>query len=92
MIGFVISFRFFWKMSMESSTYIGFANGASLHTQHSASAASVIYNPMGQMLAVEPNLPDPEILFSCDCNLGVLYTCSPCLGVRGNAPKKGVWG
>ena len=32
---------------------------------------------------MEPNLPDPEILFSCDCNPGVLYTHSPCLGVRG---------
>ena len=32
---------------------------------------------------MEPNLPYPEILFSCDCNLGVLYTHSPYLGVRG---------
>ena len=30
---------------------------------------------------MEHNLPNPEILFSCDCNLGVMYTCSPCLGV-----------
>ena len=44
------------------------------------------------MLVVEPNLPDPEILFICDCNPGVLYTHSPCLGVRGNAPKNGVRG
>ena len=36
---------------MESSTYIGFANGASHHTQHSASAAYVIYTPMGQVLS-----------------------------------------
>ena len=42
------------------------------------------------MLVVEPNLPDPEILFSCDCHPGVLYTHSPCLGVRGSALKKGV--
>ena len=41
---------------------------------------------------MEPNILDPKILFSCDCNLGVLYTHSPCLGVRGSAPKKGVWG
>ena len=41
---------------------------------------------------MEPNLPDPEILFSCVCNPGVLYTHSPCLGVRGSAQKKGVWG
>ena len=51
MIGFVISFRFFWQMSMEYSTYIGFADGASRHTQHSASAAWVIYTPMGQVLS-----------------------------------------
>ena len=36
---------------MESSIYIGFANGSSRHTQHSASAAGVIYTPMGQVLS-----------------------------------------
>ena len=36
---------------MESSTYIGFADGASRHTQHSASAAWVIYNPIVQVLS-----------------------------------------
>ena len=51
---------------------------------------------------MELNLPDLEILSSCDCNPGVLYTCSPCLGVRGSAPesegfeggapKKKIWG
>ena len=51
MIGFVISFNFLWQMSMESSTYIGFADGASHHTQHSASAAWVIYTPMGQVMS-----------------------------------------
>ena len=35
---------------MESSTYIGFVDGASHHTQHSASAAWVIYTPTGQVL------------------------------------------
>ena len=38
-------------MSMESSTYIGFTDGASRHTQHSASAAWVIYTPTGQVLS-----------------------------------------
>ena len=38
-------------MSMESSVYIGFADGASHHTQHSASAAWVIYTPTGQVLS-----------------------------------------
>ena len=51
MVGFVISFHLFWHMSMESSTYIGFADGASRHTQHSALAAWVIYTPMGQVLS-----------------------------------------
>ena len=36
---------------MESSTFIGFADGASHHTQHPASAAWVIYTPMGQVLS-----------------------------------------
>ena len=52
MIGFVISFCFFWHMSMESSTYIGFTDGVSCHTQHSASVAWVIYTPMGQVLSL----------------------------------------
>ena len=38
-------------MSMESSTFIGFADGASRHTQHSASTTWVIYTPMGQVLS-----------------------------------------
>ena len=32
-----------------------------------------------------------EILFSCDCNPGVLYTRSPCLGVRGRSPRFFFW-
>ena len=36
---------------MESSIYIGFADGASCHNQHSAFAAWVIYTPMGQVLS-----------------------------------------
>ena len=51
MIGFVISFHFLWQMSMEYSTCIGFADGASRHTQHSASVAWVIYTPMGHVLS-----------------------------------------
>ena len=51
MIGFVISFHLFWQMSMESSTYIGFVDGASRHTQHSASASWVIYTPMVRVLS-----------------------------------------
>ena len=49
--GFVISFCFFWQMLMESSTFIGFTDGVSRHTQYLASAASVIYTPMGQVLS-----------------------------------------
>ena len=36
---------------MESSAYIGFADGASRHTQNSSSAAWVIYTPTGQVLS-----------------------------------------
>ena len=50
-IKFVISFHFFWQMSMESSTFIGFTDGASRHAQHSTSAAWVIYTPMDQVLS-----------------------------------------
>ena len=38
-------------MSMESSTFIGFVDGASRYTQHSASATWVIYTSMGQVLS-----------------------------------------
>ena len=38
-------------MSMESPTYIGFTDGASRHTQHSASTTWVIYTPMVQVLS-----------------------------------------
>ena len=37
---------------MEYSIYIGFADGASRHTQNSASAAWVIYTPTGQVLSL----------------------------------------
>ena len=37
---------------MESSVYIGFTNGASCHTQNSASAAWVIYTPTSQVLSL----------------------------------------
>ena len=38
-------------MSMESSIYIGFVDGASRHTQNSALAAGLIYAPTGQVLS-----------------------------------------
>ena len=47
----LISFHFLWKISLDSSIYIGFANGARHHTQHSTSTAWVIYTPMGQVLS-----------------------------------------
>ena len=49
--GLLISFHFLWQMSMESFAYIGFAYGASRHSQHLASAAWVIYAPTGQVLS-----------------------------------------
>ena len=36
---------------MEFSTFIGFSDGASRHTQHSAFTAWVIYTPMGYVLS-----------------------------------------
>ena len=36
---------------MESSIFIGFTDGTSLHTQNLASAAWVIYTPTGQVLS-----------------------------------------
>ena len=38
-------------MSTESLFYVGFIDGASHHTESSASAAWVIYTPMGQVLS-----------------------------------------
>ena len=38
-------------MSMEYSIYIGFTDGASRHTQNSASATWVIYTPTSQVLS-----------------------------------------
>ena len=36
---------------MDSLVYVGFADGASRHTQNLASAAWVIYTPTGQVLS-----------------------------------------
>ena len=38
-------------MSIESSVYVGFADGASHYTQNLASVAWVIYTAMGQVLS-----------------------------------------
>ena len=40
---------------------------------------------------MEPDLPDPKILFSRVCTPGVLYTHSPTLGFGGEAPKNIFW-
>jgi ribonuclease HI len=40
-----------WKMSQDSSVFIGFTDGTSHHTQNLASTAWVIYSPMGQLIA-----------------------------------------
>ena len=37
---------------MESSIFIGFADGASHHTKNSSSTAWVIYTPTGQVLSL----------------------------------------
>ena len=38
-------------MSIESSVYVGFTNGASYHTQNSTFVSWVIYTPTGQVLS-----------------------------------------
>ena len=48
-------------------------------------------SPSGRLLFVVPNIPYPEILFSCVCTLGVLYTCSPTLGFGGRASEIFFW-
>ena len=40
-----------WYMSMESSKYLGFVDGASHHTQKLASSTWVIYTPKGQLMS-----------------------------------------
>jgi ribonuclease HI len=40
-----------WQMSSESEVFIGYADGASWHTQRLASAAWVIFSPRGQLLS-----------------------------------------
>ena len=40
------------------------------------------------VLVVEPNIPDPEILFSRVCNPGVVDTHSPCFGVQGQSLRE----
>ena len=40
-----------WQMLSESKVFIGFADGASWHTQRLASAAWVIFTPQGQFLS-----------------------------------------
>ena len=40
------------------------------------------------MLVVEPDLPNPEMLLSHVCTLGLQYTRSPTLGFRGEALEK----
>jgi hypothetical protein len=50
-IGLLIEFSLGWKMSTESSVYVGFANGASRHTWNLASVALVVYSPEGQLVS-----------------------------------------
>ena len=40
-----------WQMSSESEVFIGYADGASWHTQRLASATMVIFTPRGQLLS-----------------------------------------
>jgi ribonuclease HI len=50
-IGLLIEFSLGWKMSMESSVFLGFTDGASHHTRNMASTTWVIYSPEGQLVS-----------------------------------------
>ena len=50
-MSFFTRFRSLWKISAESSVYVGFIDGPSHHTQNSASVAWVIYTRTGQVLS-----------------------------------------
>jgi ribonuclease HI len=50
-VSFFMSSFSLWQMSSESDMFIGFADGASWHTQRLASAAWVIFTPQGQLLS-----------------------------------------
>jgi ribonuclease HI len=47
----LIEFSLGWQMSMESSVYLGFTDGASHHTQNLASTAWVVYSPEGLLVS-----------------------------------------
>jgi hypothetical protein len=49
-IGFLIEFSLGWKMSTESSVYLGFTDGASHHTRNLNSATWFVYSPEGQLV------------------------------------------
>jgi ribonuclease HI len=40
-----------WQMSSDSEVFVGYADGASRHTQRLASTAWVIFTPQGQLLS-----------------------------------------
>jgi hypothetical protein len=50
-MSFLMSYSSLWQMLSESKVFIGFADGASWHTQRLASAAWVIFTPQGQFLS-----------------------------------------
>jgi ribonuclease HI len=47
----LIEFSLGWQMSMESSVYLGFVDGAIHHTQNLASAAWVFYSGEGLLVS-----------------------------------------
>ena len=50
-MSFLMSYFSLWQMSSESEVFIGFADGASWHTQKLVSIAWVIFTPHVQLLS-----------------------------------------
>jgi hypothetical protein len=49
-----------WDMLQDSSTFLGFTNGAIHHTQNLAYTTWVMYSPIGQLVASGGSFLDPS--------------------------------
>jgi hypothetical protein len=54
-------FSLYWQMSMESSVYLQFENGASHHTQNLASPAWVVYSLEGLLVSSSGACLEPSM-------------------------------
>ena len=79
-------------MSMETFVYIGFADGASHHTQNSTLASWVIYTPTGQVLSLggvclrpsSNNVVEYNVIIEllCDTILHGVHSLEVCLDLQ----------